>query len=443
MSLLDDFTRRMLVLAAANDFANGAAVVAVSGGPDSVALLDLLVRSASTHRLSLIVAHADHGIHPESARVAAQVAAIAEGYGLPLELGRLMLGPDAGETIARERRYAWLESVRLAQGASVILTGHHADDQIETVAMRFLRGSGPAGLAGMADRSSTIVRPLLPFRREELARYVHERGLSVWTDPANTDPRHLRSWLRGVLLPQVEARLPDFGERLQQVSDQARLSRRAWDAVLDRLPELDVRHDDDAFSVAAAPLAGYDSALGIAIVGALGRRAGHSIGPRRARSVFGLVRTGGSGNSVPLGADWRAELAFGRLRLVGPGTRAEPAALAGAAGEIAWGRWWVRWARDAAPAVQERRGMQAWVGGAHGLVIRPPAAGDRLVPLGGTGSRLLVRCFQDARIPRSRREGWPVVEAAGEIAWVPGVCRAATHLPLEGAEAVRVDVAYA
>ena len=440
MPLLDDFTRHVGAL----DLAPGVALVAVSGGPDSVALLDLLLRAREAHGLELVVAHADHGIDPESPRIAAAVAALAAGYGLEAEIGRLGLGPAATETVARERRYAWLESVRLSRGASVILTGHHADDQTETVVMRFLRGSGPAGLAGMADRAGTIVRPLLPFRRESLARYVHERGLSIWADPANADPRHLRSWVRRDLLPPVEARLPDLHERIGQVSAQARVNRAAWDAVLELLPDLDARPDDDGFSVAGTPLAGYDSALGIAIVSAIGRRAGRAVGPGRARAVLRLVRNGGSGRTVLLGDGWLAENAFGRLRIRGPAGDAGPAvALEGELGELTWGNWRLRWERGSAPRRQARASMEAWLTAGAGLTVRAVRPGERILPLGGTGRRLVVRCFQDARVPRSRRAGWPAIVVGDEIAWVPGVCRGDSHLPPEGAEAVRVDVAYA
>ena len=90
----------------------GGALVAVSGGPDSLALLDLLVRSRDAHGQDLVVAHVDHGIHPASADVARQVAALAESYGLVVEIGRLALGMEASETKARAERYAWLEMLR-------------------------------------------------------------------------------------------------------------------------------------------------------------------------------------------------------------------------------------------------------------------------------------------------------------------------------------------
>jgi tRNA(Ile)-lysidine synthetase-like protein len=85
--------------------------------------------------------------------------------------------------------------------------------------------------------------------------------------------------------------------------------------------------------------------------------------------------------------------------------------------------------------------MSAWFP-AGPLTVRGPRAGERLVPFGGRGRRLLVRCFQDARVPASRRAGWPVIEAGGVVAWVPGVCRTEAMIPPAGSEALRVDVTY-
>src|SRR5882672_2256786 len=205
------------------------AVVAVSGGVDSLALLDLLVRGRSSHGLELIVAHADHGIHPDSALVAGRVAAAAASMDVPAETGRLELGAAATETMAREARYTWLESVRRQSGAQWVVTAHHSDDQAETVLMRLLRGSGPAGLAAMADREGTIVRPLLPYTRAQLAEYAAVRGLEGWCDPANHDSRFLRSWLRHEVLPTLRARLPEVDRDLLRAGRQAALDREAWD----------------------------------------------------------------------------------------------------------------------------------------------------------------------------------------------------------------------
>ncbi len=241
MSLIEQFCRQIASL----PLPPGRALVAVSGGPDSVALLDLLVRCRDAHGLDLVVAHVDHGIHPDSGRVAEQVRALAMSYGLTAEIGRLELGPEAGETAARAGRYAWLEEARLRAGAGVIFTAHHADDQVETVLMRVLAGSGPAGLAGMASVRGEVVRPLLSFPRAELLRHLEETGLQSWDDPANSDHRHLRSWLRTQLLPMLRRRLPDVDSKIQRISSQAGRDRAAWDSVLDALQDLDFAADSE------------------------------------------------------------------------------------------------------------------------------------------------------------------------------------------------------
>src|SRR5216683_2323189 len=192
----------------------GTVVVAVSGGPDSVALLDLLQQLAPEFGLALVVAHADHGIHAESGAVAAAVRQLAERWALPAEVGQLALGPGATETTARRARYAWLGEVRQRHAARYIATAHHRDDQLETILLRLLRGSAPAGLAGMAARArGGLVRPLLPFTKAELAAYVAARELPSHDDPANRDPRHLRTWVRRTLVPLVTERRRSRGAR--------------------------------------------------------------------------------------------------------------------------------------------------------------------------------------------------------------------------------------
>jgi tRNA(Ile)-lysidine synthase len=409
-----------------------------------MALLDLLLRTRDLHHLDLIVAHADHGIAPESATVAARVRELATSLGLPCEVGELRLGAIAGETSARTARYLWLAAVRDHAAASCIITAHQADDQVETVLMRAVNGSGPAGLAGMATISGVLLRPLLPFRREDLARYVRERELAVWLDPANQDPRHLRSWVRCDVLPLLRRRLPEIDENLLRVARQAAADRAAWDAALAVLPALDFRREADAFSVAGPVLAGYDSALAGAVVMAAARRAGCPVGLRRAQRVLQLARAGISGTEVPLARGWKAELSFGRLRLVSPRLSpvGAPWTLAGDSGEGQWGRWRIRWRREVAPQRQESSALTAWFSG-DGLTVRGWAPGERMRPLARTGRRRVVRCFQEARVPRSQRPEWPILARQDDVVWIPGVCRSDALLPAPGTEALRVDAEHA
>jgi tRNA(Ile)-lysidine synthase len=439
MNLVDSFRAHLATL----PLPPGSGLVAVSGGPDSVALLDLMIQTQDLHGLKLVVAHADHGIHPDSRRVADQVRALATSYGLPFETEQLSLGASAGETLARTRRYAWLEEVRLRLGAAIIFTAHHADDQVETVLMRVLSGSGPAGLAGMAPVRGKVVRPLLPFSHVELVRHIEERNLQAWLDPANVDPRHLRSWIRARLLPQLRERLPEVDASLQGVSRQAASDRAAWDAILDRLPGLDLRAENEGISVAASSLGDYDSALTQAVILALARRVGCRLGPSRIGRVLDLLHGGMSGARVPLGANWTAELDFGRLRLSAtePEMTVEPWSLADQRGEGTWGRWKFRWEPAMAPGQQDRVGLSAWFT-PDPLTVRQWSPGEKLRPLGGTGRRLIVRCFQEVRVPRSRRGSWPVLAQSDDVLWIPGVCRSGIRLPAEGTEALRVDAEH-
>ncbi len=440
MPLIDRFGGELAALG----LAPGRALVAVSGGLDSIALLHLLQRLAGAHRLELVVAHADHGIQPSSERVAADVASFAGSLGLRCEIARLELGAGTGETAAREARYAWLFDLRARLDATVIFTAHHADDQAETVLMRALEGSGRAGLAGMSAASGCLVRPLLVFRRVELGAYAREHRLPVWVDPANSDPNHLRSWLRADLLPAIRRRLPEVDAKLLRLAAHSRRERLAWEQALDLLPGLDFRPEDPGISVAGPALAAYDSALAQTVLIAAARRAGIPLGVARAARALSLLPKAASGTEVSLGAGWRAEVAFGRLRIVpvAAGPAAVALALEGRSGEERWGDWRITWRPEASPGAQKRVGRTAWfeVGA---LVVRPWVPGDRVRPLAGTGSRLVVRCFQDARVPRRRRESWPVFTAPDRVVWIPGVCRSDALLPPAGAEALRIDVEHA
>ena len=440
MTLEERFDRHLAALG----LPRGVALIAVSGGADSLALLHLLARSPAATGLLFQVAHADHGIHSASAAVAESVRAAAAALGFPVHVARLELGPDTTETRSREARYAWLYRIASEVGAGLILTAHHQDDQVETILMRVLKGSGPAGLAGIASRRGKLVRPLLPFRREELAEHLHRLGLEGWVDPANRDDRHQRSWIRTRLLPMLRERVPEVDQRLLAMGRQAAADRSAWDALLDRATGLDLVREAGGVSVAATPLKGYDSVVLRALLGALGRRAGIQLGPARAARIERLLVGGRSGAVAELGAGCAAELSFGRLRLFrNPAHQVPwaPVLLKGRSGELTVGGWRFSWRREPAPERLERDQPSSWFPEGSYLV-RPWRAGDLLRPLGGTGRRLVVRCMQDAKIARSRRASWPVLEAGGQVVWVPGVSRSADRIPAPGAPALRVDAHF-
>ncbi len=164
-------------------------IVAVSGGVDSVVLLDKLVHDGEHE---LVVAHFDHGIRDDSAEDARFVAGLAEKYGVPFATKREELGAGASEELARTRRYTFLSEVAKKHDAQ-IATAHHMNDIAETIAINLMRGTGWRGLACLA---SDIYRPLLDTTKTDLVSYAHEAGLEWREDSTNESDTYLRNRVR-------------------------------------------------------------------------------------------------------------------------------------------------------------------------------------------------------------------------------------------------------
>jgi tRNA(Ile)-lysidine synthase len=415
-------------------------VLAVSGGPDSLAMLDLLARGAALHRRTLVVGHVDHGIDPSSATVAESVRVFAESLGVATLARTLRLGADATETTARRARRGALRSIARECGAGAIALGHHRNDQVETVLLRCLAGSGPHGLAGMAPRRGIWVRPMLDVDPRVLHDYLATRGLSGWQDPANADPRHLRSWLRIVALPLLRERIVGLDGAVLRVAGHAGENRVAWNQLLEELDELELQVDRGTISVAAPPLRRYRSAVQAAVLSALGRRLGVTLGAHRLAAVRQVLLSERSGALVALGPRCEAELSFDRLVLRRPVQVIDGMELP-EQGELRAGDrlFTVRLGRADRPAVR----------GAAGTLLRPGRyrvrswrAGDRIRPLGGTGSRSVAELFKEARVPAGSRRGWPLLVSADDdatVVWVPGICRSGSHLPESGKDAMDVE----
>lgn len=403
-------------------------------------LLELLAGSSAVHQQELVVAHIDHGLQPVEAPRGMVERAVAR-LGVRLRIQELHLPLDSTETDAREARLAALHDLAREEQCRHIVLAHHADDQAETVMMRVVRGSGPAGLRGIARRRGVFLRPLLSFRRAELVAYATEARVEWWEDPANRDPRHLRSWLRTDVMPRMESQLPDLTPRLLQVAAHARRERLAWKQLLSTWPGLGWKEDGAVQSLAIASLREIPDALRGAILGTLARETGCPAGPARLQAAWQVVSSGISGQRADLGSGWTFEIAFDRLRLLPPPVEAavSTVSLDGSTGSLDWGGWRLEWSADVAPGIQARSASVAWFAPTL-LLVRPWRAGDRLRPLGATGRRLAVRCFQDARIPGTARSGWPIIESAGTVAWIPGVCRSDQLLPRPGSSSIRVEV---
>jgi tRNA(Ile)-lysidine synthase len=425
--------------------APGPVLVAVSGGVDSLALLHLLADLGPRFGLEPVVGHVDHGIAAASRRWAATVASAAASLGLRLIETRLALGP-VSETRARRERYRALRRMQREAEARYLATAHQADDQVETVLFRVLRGSGPAGLAGIPARGPHgLVRPLLPFARAELEAWLRHRapGLDPVADPANRSAAHDRSWLRTEVLPFLRERFPDVDQRLLALRRQAALEREAWGSLVASDQALDAQRLDGGVEVARGPLGRYDKVLSVALLRALGREAGLRLGLRRAERLAEFAATASSGRVLDLGERWTAETVFDRLRILGPPVRrsAGPPGVVvvgeGDRGEARWRGWCITWRRARAGRVR-RAERGTWVT-PGGLSVRVALRGERLRPLGGVGRRPVRRLLMEARVPRPERATYPVVARGTDLVWIPGVCRSDAALPAPGEPAVRLD----
>jgi len=200
-------------------------VLAVSGGPDSMALLHGAARASPARGWRLAVAHLDHGLRPESADDAAFVTDAAAALRLPSELRRTdvaALARAEGRSIedaGREARYRFLEEV--AREGALIATAHTADDVAETVLMNLLRGSGLTGVRGIPPRRGRIIRPLLGERRAHLRALLDAAAIGYRLDPSNDDPAFLRNRIRGELLPILEDLRPGAVDRIGQFARHA------------------------------------------------------------------------------------------------------------------------------------------------------------------------------------------------------------------------------
>ncbi|HWL64910.1 MAG TPA: tRNA lysidine(34) synthetase TilS [Actinomycetota bacterium] len=184
--------------------------VALSGGPDSTCLLDVLARLGEKLDLTLIIAHADHQLSDETAEVAARISSAAAQQGYEVHLARApdLEGPNL-HARARDFRYEFFEIVSEREGADRIATGHTLDDRVETTIARLIHGSGTSGLAGVPPVHGRRVRPLIDIRRSETRAYCTEVGLDFFDDPANSSRRFERSAIRQDIVTAIESRWGD------------------------------------------------------------------------------------------------------------------------------------------------------------------------------------------------------------------------------------------
>ncbi|MFV1986305.1 MAG: tRNA lysidine(34) synthetase TilS [Gemmatimonadota bacterium] len=437
-------------------------LIALSGGGDSVALLHLLVREAGPQGFALHAAHFDHGLREGSRAEAVRIRRMAEGLGVPCTVGRANDLPR-NQGAYRRARMQFLEDTADRVGADRIALGHQLEDQVETVVLRLLRGTGLRGLRGIPVRRDRFVRPLLGIRRDRLRKYLTAQGSDWIEDESNVDPSYTRSRVRHDILPMLRSAAgraggsprngPGLDESLLALSDGADCSDRALDAraVREMGPDAHVLAEPSDGAGRGAQIARFELAdYDLAVVGRFLRIAARYRGFRLSRGGtrlgVGFIRCASSGQAVDLGGGLRLTREYDWFRLyevdhdptpdreltirsaeAGTGT----ATLGGCVYEVEWG-------------TESAEGSQ-WVVDldtdvvVFPLRLRGPRPGDRI--RARVGSRKLKKLLNERRVPRGRRDRTPILEGAdGRILWVAGHEAAAMHSRADAPELFSVGV---
>jgi tRNA(Ile)-lysidine synthase len=424
-------------------------LVGYSGGPDSTALLHLVLRMKRGGGPEVVAAHLDHGIRPDSGEDLAHCRSVAGSLGIPLVSDRADVpalvreGDEGIEATARRARYEFLARVAAETGSEWIALGHTLDDQAETVLMRVIRGTGIRGLGGIPPErvialpnggSATVVRPLLDVRRAELLDLLAEEGLAFVRDDSNEDLRFTRNRLREKVMRLLKTEFnPSVHKALASLGGIAREWFDAEEKRVGDLVEGSLAVQGDGIFLSRRLLADDPMGMHFGLRRAferlgLGEGALGSVHFRAAEAllrgeenpvhtlpggVFMEAASGGlvifRGREEAAYSDWRAELGTDGF-VEPPGTGL---------------RLWLRGPGDLPGEWRmvcgEERELIDAAEVSPPLGVRFRRAGDRFRPLGGPGERKLKKILSERGVPLGRRDAVPlVVDREGRILWIVG-----------------------
>ncbi|MGB2985704.1 MAG: tRNA lysidine(34) synthetase TilS [Phycisphaerae bacterium] len=433
-----------------------AVVVGVSGGPDSMALLHLLLGLNEHHdwRLKLHVAHLNHQLRGEEAeKDAAFVRAAADSLSLPCtietrEIARLAEAESTSiEEVSRRERYAFFERVCLQVGSRIVAVGHQADDNAETILHRILRGTGLRGLAGIPrsralslNNEVRVIRPLLRMTRESVCNYLADAGIAFREDRTNVSNEPMRNRIRNILLPQIEAEVnPQVRDALTRLGEQARwLEEYLGETVQRTFETLIISHTDQILTLNADTLSRKSRIVQTELI----RLAYRSFGLGEQDLAFGhlvsaldLISDPASGRQFQLPGGMTVEKRYHRLILSLPSDEPRETIASEIAVHLPGQTLLpirrleidcsidevvpddIPRLRRAAHRMEEHVDLEA----VHPpLLVRTRRAGDRFFPLGAPGSKKLSDFLIDSKVAPKERERVAVLcDQLGPI-WVIG-----------------------
>ena len=383
-------------------------LVLLSGGGDSVCLLDVALRLGA----DVSVLHVNYGLRDGADEDEAFCRELCEGRGVPLVVERAELPPGGNlQERAREARYLLAE--RHAEGDYA--AGHTATDQAETVLYRLAVSPGRRALLGMEPRRGALVRPLLKATRADARAYCRSRDLGWREDPSNADRRFARARVRHDVLEALRALNPavelTIAETAGVLREEGEVLEAAADELLERL--------GGGAGLKLEELRASPPALARLVLLRLAERAAgerRSLSRQEADAILALGRAGGT-QSLDLEGGLRAVAEYGTVRFTRePETEPPEAVELSVPGRARFGEW----------EVEARLGPPGDVAVSAEALGRSPTVrawreGDRIRPVGLGGTKTLQDLFTDRKVPRGLRRTLPVVEADGRVAWVAGV----------------------
>ena len=414
-------------------------VVALSGGADSTALLDLLSRLPE-YNLRLIAAHLNHCLRGvESDADQEFCREVAARYAIPFEVRRIDIKSMASksrlnlEDAGRRARIEFLDEIRIKYGAAAVVLAHHADDQAETVLMRLLRGSGMTGLSGMAYRNTRgYVRPLLDITRSEIEQYLRWRCLEWREDASNSDTIYLRNRIRHELLPLLEGYNPAIRSCLAATAsiisdDETLLSELTEQAVTETC-----RMREGRIVCSIAELRTRNTALRRRVLRhAFKQLAGtlEGVTLRHIDAVCDLMDSARPNSKLALPHGVTAVREYDRLLLMQAGgavleTDFELLITEPGCYQLALGGSITVESTSTIPFPTDFGTMHfdldkfpfPWL-------VRTFRPGDRMKPFGMSGRKKVKNIFIDRKIPPSERTRIPLLWCGDDLIWIAGVCR--------------------
>ena len=424
-------------------WAEGTSVlVAVSGGADSVCLLDLFRRLREASSFPLAVAHLNHALRgPESDLDEEFVAGLARRHGLPfhahkLSVGELAGAPDGLEAAGRRARYAFLEKTARSIGANRVALGHTRDDQAETFLMRLIRGAGTRGLSGIYPvAQGRFIRPLLDVGRRDVEAYLREKSLCWREDSTNADLSRTRNRIRARLVPMLREDFnAEIGAALARATEILREDDAYLNEVTSHVSERLLKRDPLGLCVSipairVLPRALRRRLLRAAFEKSFGTENGAALPDFESmESLEELIRVGQHGTAITFSGGHQVRVYYAELTFVNPGlARFEEEVPLAVPGVASLPRLGVRLTASelegpydfaAAPATERALLDADTLPGP--LWVRSRRPGDAFMPLGSAGESKLKSYLIDRKVPRPARERIPLVLSGHRIAWVVG-----------------------